>query len=967
MMTTTTTILKPDQDDREYHVFTLENQLQVLLISDKNVDKSSAALDVNVGHLCDPDDVAGLAHFCEHLLFMGTEKYPVENEYSQFLSSHNGSSNAFTSGDHTNYYFDINSDYLEPILDRFAQFFVCPLFLESCTDREMHAVDSEHKKNIQSDSWRGYQLLKDLSSPNHPFNKFGTGNLETLKDIPLSKGLDIRKVLLEFHAKYYSANIMKLVILGKESIEQLKAWTIEKFSAIENKNIEVPSFPGHPFSDIELEQKILIKPVKESRNLSLFFPCKDHRKDYKVHPLQYISHLVGHEGPGSILSLLKLKGWAQALSAGVSGYGAAGFEFFKITIEMSEVGLGFMDDIVVIVFQYINMIRSLGAVSWIYKECRKINAITFKFKEKSAPSSYTSLLAGNLHIYPPEDILSGPYLMGKFDPEVINKCFDYFDVDKFQMCVQSSAVDPVGWKKAAWYGTEYSVESIGDNLKTRLRSLEPNPDLAIPEENTFIPEIFDVDQVKVEPPVVSPSIIRDTALLRLWHKKDDTFLVPKAYVCFEIKTPLAYENVRYCVLTRLYTELLKDCLAEFSYFAEVAGFSYSLENSTDGILLTAHGCNDKLLTLIKKIVQKMNTFPITESTFKRVKESLKRKMKNWFQESPHSHAMYFISLVTQEKLFTNQQKLEVIDEFTLSDVKEFYRHLLDQFCMEALVHGNVTKAEAIELTDAIITEFKTRPLPTKPLETRIYKLPPGTNIIYQKDVFNPKNVNSAIEFCVQIGSIANVKNRTYLTLISQIGQEPAFDQLRTKEQLGYMVYSGVRKQCEMISYRVIIQSERDPMFLESRIEAFLDTLLTLLINISDEKYKSHQQSLVTKLLEKHKNLYQESSRLWSHVASRYYDFEQNLTDASEIPKISKSDLIEFFKENLSMSSPTRKKVSVQMKSQIQQPMSDIDIESTSLIQKAATLLDDTDLEYFKQTLELSSVPNSIYPVDHWIK
>ncbi len=70
------------------------------------------------GSLSDPDNISGLAHFCEHMLFLGTEKYPKENEYSQFLSEHAGSSNAFTSGEHTNYYFDVSHEHLQGALDR---------------------------------------------------------------------------------------------------------------------------------------------------------------------------------------------------------------------------------------------------------------------------------------------------------------------------------------------------------------------------------------------------------------------------------------------------------------------------------------------------------------------------------------------------------------------------------------------------------------------------------------------------------------------------------------------------------------------------------------------------------------------------------------------------------------------------------------------------------------------------------
>jgi insulysin len=73
---------------------------------------------------------------------MGTEKYPKENEYLDYLSQHNGNANAYTSDNHTNYYFGVGPEFLEGALDRFAQFFIAPLFDPSCVDREICAVDS---------------------------------------------------------------------------------------------------------------------------------------------------------------------------------------------------------------------------------------------------------------------------------------------------------------------------------------------------------------------------------------------------------------------------------------------------------------------------------------------------------------------------------------------------------------------------------------------------------------------------------------------------------------------------------------------------------------------------------------------------------------------------------------------------------------------------------------------------------
>ena len=107
-------------------------------ICDPDSDKSSAALSVNVGSLTDSPDDLGLAHFCEHLLFMGIEKYPDENDYKDYLSKNGGASNAFTKLDKTVYYFFVNNTAFEGALDRFAQFFISSKFSESSVEREIN-------------------------------------------------------------------------------------------------------------------------------------------------------------------------------------------------------------------------------------------------------------------------------------------------------------------------------------------------------------------------------------------------------------------------------------------------------------------------------------------------------------------------------------------------------------------------------------------------------------------------------------------------------------------------------------------------------------------------------------------------------------------------------------------------------------------------------------------------------------
>jgi insulysin len=113
-------IVTSESDYRAYKHFTLANKMQVLLISDPEADKSAAALDVKVGCTLDPRPLYGTAHFLEHMLFMGTAKYPSENEYAEYVTNNGGMNNAYTSLTDTNYHFDCSNEGFSGALDRFA-------------------------------------------------------------------------------------------------------------------------------------------------------------------------------------------------------------------------------------------------------------------------------------------------------------------------------------------------------------------------------------------------------------------------------------------------------------------------------------------------------------------------------------------------------------------------------------------------------------------------------------------------------------------------------------------------------------------------------------------------------------------------------------------------------------------------------------------------------------------------------
>ncbi|SPO45716.1 related to STE23 - Metalloprotease involved in a-factor processing [Moesziomyces antarcticus] len=906
------------QDDMRYRLVRLANGLEALVIQDPKTDKSSAAMDIRVGHLSDPEELQGLAHFCEHLLFMGTKKYPRENEYSEYLSNHSGGSNAYTGMDNTNYFFDVSPDHFEGALDRFAQFFLEPLFDPSCSEREIKAVDSEHKKNLQSDMWRGFQLDKSLSDPTHPYSHFGTGNYQTLWEEPKSKGMDVREELLKFHDKYYSANVMKLVVLGREDLDKLTGWVIEKFSGVRNTGREPPLFDRSPLTQEQLQKQIFAKSVRDVRKLKIAFPIPDQGPHFRSKPGSFLSHFIGHEGEGSILSHLKKKGWCDRLSAGATG-DANGFEFFKISIDLTQEGLKNHEKVLESVFKYIHLLRTSNLEQWTHDEVAQLGELMFRFKEKIDPADYASSTATQMQMpYPREWVLSGAWLTRDFDRDLIKQTLDQLTPNNCRVVVMAKTL-PDGsteWEsKEKWYGTEYSIKPLPQQLLTQAPT--EFEDLRLPRPNSFIPADFDfkgpLADVQGKKPTPRPQLVVDNDSMRVWHKLDDRFGLPKANVFLVLRNPLINATPSTSVKTRMFVELISDSLVEYSYDASLAGLSYMLDTQDQSLALSLAGYNDKIPVLARSILEKLANFQIDPRRFELVKDRVKRSYENFAIEEPYRHAGFYTTYLLHEKMWTPQEKLRELEELSVGAVQQFLPELLQRMHLEMLVHGNLAKAEAVELANMAWNTVKARAVNKSELvSSRSLLLPESCNRIMKVEATNAANVNSAIEYYVQVGEPTNVQLRAVLSLFEQMATEPVFDQLRTKEQLGYLVFSAMRRSVGGMGWRIILQSERDASYLESRIDAFLDQFKATLDKMSESEFEGHRRSLIHRRLETVKNLYEESQRFWAHIFGGTYDFASRYADVEAIAKVTKQDVVDLFMKYIHPSSKTRSKLSVQL-------------------------------------------------------
>ena len=923
---------RPALDDRSYKVIRLSNKLEALLIHDPDTDKASAALDVNAGSFSDADDMPGMAHAVEHLLFMGTEKYPKENDYNTYLKSHAGYSNAFTAATSTNYFFEVaasssgaagDNDGPPPLygaLDRFAQFFIAPLFLEETLDRELRAVDSENKKNLQSDMWRLYQLSKTLSNPKHPYCHFSTGSLQTLRDEPVARGVKIRDEFMAFHNAQYSANRMKLVVLGRESLDQLQLWVEDLFADVRNKNLPQNRWDGiSPYGQGELLKQVFAKPVMESRSLDIVFPYQDEEDMFETQPGRYLSHLVGHEGPGSILSYIKGKGWANSLSAGASDV-CPGSAFFSIQVKLTSEGLKCYKEVTKAIFQYLALVRETPPQEWIFNEVKIMTEVDFRFRQKSPASRTTSALSGVMQKpLPRSQLLSGQSLIRRFDSGAISRGIAYLRPDNFRLTVVSQDPLPGDVKKEKWYGTEYSVEDIPDDFLAELKQISTEGanhrpgELHLPHKNEFIPARLDVERKDIKDPAKSPRLIRNDSSVRLWFKKDDQFWVPKANLQINLRNPICGATARSAVLTSMVVELVKDSLDEYSYDAEIAGLEYDLQRRAAGIEIDLSGYNDRMPVLLEKVLTSLRNLQIKEERFDIIHERVTRSYRNHAYNSPYQQVGSYTQWLANDHGFIVEERLVEMASVTIEDVRAFVPAMLGQFHIEALVHGNLYQEDALKMADLVERILRPRTLPGSQWPVRRSVLfSPGSNVVYHHNLKDLSNVNHCIEYSLNIGDIKDRERYAQLLLLAQMTDEPAFDQLRTQEQLGYVVFSGPSLQATTAGYRILIQSEKTCAYLEERIDAFLNTFKKDLVDMSEQEFESHKLSVINRRLEKVKNLNQETGRFWQHISNEYYHFEQVYNDVEHIKPLTQEGMINFFETYIDPASATRSKLSVHL-------------------------------------------------------
>lgn len=879
-------MIKSPNDHKEYRHITLENGLTGLLIFDHKCKKSAAAMAVATGHFDDPHHHQGLAHLLEHMLFLGTEKYPKAGEYQSFISMHGGTNNAWTSTEYTNYFFDINNRYFNNALDRFAQFFISPSFNEDLLDRERKAVDSEYKLKIKDDTRRFYQVHKETVNPVHPFSKFSVGNLTTLSDTESSS---LRDELINFYQQHYCASKMKLVIQSDQPLDIQETWFRELFSAVENRNINHIPLATPLYTEAQLQQTIWIESLSGHKKLYICFPMGSTLGYYQSKPLSYINQLLGHEGEGSLLALLKKKRWVTALSAG-SGQNGSNFKDYNVIVGLTTLGFHHINEIVAHCLQYIKLIAKEGLQAWRYEEKHQFLELAFRYQEKISAIKNVSHLAQNMHIYPVEHAIYGDYMMSGFNAEDCHYFLDYMTVENMRLMVSAPNLETD--QTADWYHTPYRVEPFTEQQSKHWLEVATEPTLVLPKPNPFISKTL-IKQAAPTTKSDKPSIIEQETGFKTWFLQEQQFELPKGSIYISIDSEYSISTTHNVAMTKLAVELLHEQLNELTYQAEIAGITYNIYAHQGGFTLHLCGFAEKQLELLKLIIGHRHLTTVAEDTFESIRDQLLIAWDNQKHAKPINRLFHGLTTFLQPNNPSSRRLASALGAIKQSDLPAYLEKVYQNISIEMLVHGDWTQKQAIEISDYVKAQLKPISTPGKETIRKLVDIRHTGSLVRE---LNVDHNDSAIIVYYQ-APLISAKELAYYSLANHIMSSKFFFELRTQQQLGYVVGTGNMPLNRHAGIMFYIQSPHAaPVKLLDAVNDFIDFFPFGMISFSEQQWQSSKQGLIAKVMEPDANINAKSKRFWHSIGIKDHSFDKSERIAEEINKIEKVDLIRFMVE-----------------------------------------------------------------------
>lgn len=878
-------VIKSTQDKREYAYKKLENGLKVVVVSDPDADKAAASLNVHIGYMADPADREGLTHYLEHMLFLGTGKYPDVGEYAEFVSKHGGGHNAGTGRENTNYFFSIDNAQLEPALDRLSRFFIDPLFAPEFVDKERNAVESEYSLKVKEDARRYREAVKQTVNQNHPMSQFSVGNLKTLSDTGDSKIYDVVRA---HYDKYYSSDIMTLSVIGNYPTEQLMGWAEDKFSLVpsrgDNRDLDRPA----PYTEDQLGVKIMVNTLEDKRSVRLNFALPSRTKYYDKKPVTYITNILGGEAKGSLFDVLKEKGYVKNLNVYPSD--VLDFTELNVHFDLTDKGYENSDEVIEQFFAYVKMLGEDGIEKTRYEEIAQIADLGFEFQDKFSVSWFARNLSSNLHSYPANHILDVDRVYEDFDAELIRSYLGDITPEKARVIYASP--DFTSDTKEERYDVAYGIEKIDADVLARWANPKAADGLSLPPANLYIAKDVSMNpSAKIE----TPKLAYDKPGVRLYYENENEFNLPKSSLNFRVYSARAFESPSHIMAIALHSSIINDLMSAESYPASQAGLYYNIWSSSRAYTIRVQGYDDKIDVFLKVLLENVDADKIDEPTFDRIKKNMVQNIENEKFSRPINQVFGMFGSQAAGHGLSRSQRLREIKNMDFVSFKSLLADLFETVEVEGIYVGNIDTAEVTEIGNILSDAFKRGTKSGVKPEVDFLILPDNSDLVELVDI---EHNDSTIVWAIQ-GREDSYNERAKFALLEQILSQRFFKSLRTDQQYGYVVGLTTYNFGDVPSALFYIQSHKaHPAELRAKIQEFLDGEVEYLDNLPEEEFQGFVDGLLSSVNKKFDNIYAKGNTLHGDLIDERHNFDNRAQLTAAIKDLTAKDITAFYEDDI---------------------------------------------------------------------
>jgi insulysin len=863
------TIQTPSLLDITTRKIELSNGIKIYIVSDPKATQSAVAIGVNAGKFHDPVAYPGTAHFLEHMVLIASKKYPKENEIQMYIDENGGTHNAWTSFDYTMYGGSINHDAFLGLLDRFAALFTYPLLSESATRREFKAVDNEFTNYCTSDGRRFWRMMEETSEPLHPMNKFGTGNSETLSQIPL-------ETLRKWFEDHYGSQNMVICLYSNASLDYLSLASADIFSSIPQRKKTTNHFA--PFmSQFQKGQMIEMESVQDIRTLVYAWeiPVKEtSHNDYYMAAM--IASSLSCRTKGSLFDTLTKENLASNVGCNVSAISQDNVLFF-IDIDLTESGMTMSDKVTERVFQYINTYKTKPFPYHYYKERKSMQDIAYAFQ--SRPSDYfqtlmqmgSELLKENIETYP-QDTNS----IKEYDAKVIGEVLKTLTPDNCATFCMAKRGPSYKYQHTETYiHIPYSIKPLSKKRLTYLSSLPALDTDVFPKENPYMPsELKLTERSPLYVESRAPSLLVSDDKGQLYYEQDNTFFVPEIAYKLGIKTPLIDGSTKSKALFDLFLMGLAEKLSDQKTYAANAGLSYSLSENKETVIFDFFGYSEKMAPFVENTLASIKAVQFSQADFDKYKKQTKLDYQNSVDVIPYKLGQEAMMSLCYNDRPTDMEKLKALEKIHLADLNRFAAELFQKAYFKGFISGNITDENAqilFKMTEQTLGS-KTYPL-SKHNFSKLAKLSPNKSPTVI-DLKSGQLGFSAI-LLIQGDSYSPQKFASQLVLNTVLGSD-FFNELRTKQQTGYIAHTSQRMWNQTMHQIFIVQSAtHHPSELLPRFELYLENFVRdFTLQIPEERFNHLKESVISELSQPDNNLSERVEREFTYAFEYQADFDR---------------------------------------------------------------------------------------------